>query len=131
MHKSSDPQVPEISENEVQKKSEPLLQIQCQNRHMNHDFAGVLELRSDPSQGIAPLADSESTFNVAAFTRFQPFKIKLPLANLRVLRWFAQAWTVEMDAVFFAVPEVVPRPVYGIRKYALGIVPIGFAIGLN
>ena len=63
MHKSSDPQALEISENEAQKKSEPLLQIQCQNRHMNHDFAGVLKLRSDPSQRITPLADSETSFN--------------------------------------------------------------------
>ena len=131
MHKSSEPQVPEPSENEAQKKSKPLLQIQSQNRHMNHDFAGVLKLCSDPTQRITPLADSESAFNVAAFTRFQPFKMKLPLSDRGIFWRFPKPRTVEMDAVFLAVPKVVPRAIYGIRKYALGIVPIGFAIGLN
>ena len=81
LHNSSHPQAPETSENEAQKKPEPLLQIQCQNRHMNHDFAGMFELRGDPTQGIASLSDSETTFNVAAFARLQPFKVKLLFAD--------------------------------------------------
>ena len=121
MHKSSDPQAPVKSENEPQKKSEPLLQIQCQNRHMNHDFAGVLKLCGDPSQGIAPLADSESAFNVAAFTRFQPFKMNLLLPNRRVLRRFPKPRTVEMNAVFPAVSEILPCAVDGIRQHAFRI----------
>jgi hypothetical protein len=67
MHKSSDPQAPEITENEAQKKPKPLLQIQSQNRHMNHDFTAMLQLCGNSSQGIAPLADPETAFNVAAF----------------------------------------------------------------
>ncbi len=59
------PKMSEESENDAQKKPEPLLQIQRQNRHMNHDFAGMLQLRSNSSQRIAPLADSEASFNVA------------------------------------------------------------------
>ena len=100
MHKSSESQAPEISENEAQKKPEPLLQIQSQNRHMNHYFAGVFKLRGDPSQGIASLADSETAFNVAAFTGFQPFKVKLLFADYGILRRFAKPRAVEMDAVF-------------------------------
>ena len=65
MHKSSDPQAPKTSENDAQKKPEPLLQIQSQNRHMNHDFAGVLQLRGNPSERLAPLSDSETAFNIA------------------------------------------------------------------
>ena len=68
MHKSSEPEVFITSEDKAQKKPEPLLQIQCQNRHMNRDFAGMLELRSDSPQGIAPLPDSETAFNAASFT---------------------------------------------------------------
>ena len=123
--------MPETSENEAQKKPEPLLQIQCQNRHMNHDFAGMLELRGDPTQGIASLVDAKSAFNVAAFARLQPFKVKLLFADRWILRRFAKPRAVEMDAVFFAVPEVVPRVVDGIRQHALRIVPVGFAVGLH
>ena len=98
---------------------------------MDHDFAGVLELRSDPSQGIAPLADSESAFNVAAFTRFQPFKMKLPLSDRGIFRRFPKPRTVEMDAVFPAVPEILPCAVDGIRQHAFRIVSIGSTVSFH
>ena len=131
MHKSSESQVPEISENEAQKKPEPLLQIQSQSGHMNHDFAGMLPLRGDPSQRIAPLADSETAFNVAAFAGFQPFKVEFLFSDHGIFRWLAKPRTVEMDAVFLAVPKIVPRAVDGIRQHAFWIVPIGSAVGLH
>ena len=98
---------------------------------MNHYFAGVFKLCGDPSQGIASLADSETAFNVAAFTGFQPFKVKLLFADYGILRRFAKPRAVEMDAVFFAVQEILPRAVDGIRQHALWIVPVGFAVGLH
>ena len=131
MHKSSNLQAPVISEKDAQKKLEPLLQIQSQNRHMNHDFAGMLQLRGDPSQRIAPLADSETAFNIASFTRFQPFEMKLLLPNRRILWRFTKPRTVEMDAVFLAVLEILPCAVDGIRQHTCRIVPIGFAVGLH
>ena len=91
---------------------------------MNHDFAGMFELRGDPTQGIAPLANAKAPFNVTTLARFQPFKMKLLLANGGVLCGLAEPGAIEMDAVFFAVPEVVPRAVDGIRQHALRIVPI-------
>ena len=114
MHKLCNLQTSEIGENDTQKKLKPLLQIYSQNRHMNHDFAGMLQLRSDPTQRITPFADSETSFNVSPITRFQPLKVKFLFADLRILRRLAKARTVEMDAVFFAVPEIVPRAVYGV-----------------
>ena len=98
---------------------------------MNHDFAGVLKLCSDPSQRITPLADSETSFNVSPLARFQPLKVKLLLADRGVLWRFAKTRAVEMDAMFLAVAEILPRAVYGIRQHALRIVSIGFAVGLH
>jgi hypothetical protein len=131
MHKSSDPQVPEISENEAQKKPEPLLQIQCQNRHMNHDFAGMLQLRGNSCQGIAPLANAKAPFNVTTLALFQPFKMKLLLANGGVLCGLAEPGAIEMDAVFLTVSEVISRAEYGVCEHSFGIVAVGFAVGLH
>ena len=94
---------------------------------LNHDFTGVLQFRGDPSQSIVPRSDSETAFNVDTFTRFQPSKVKLLLPNRRGLRRFAKPRTVEMEAVFLAVPEILPCSVDGIRQHMRWIVPIGFA----
>ena len=95
---------------------------------LNHDFTGVLQFRGDPFQSIAPLLDSKTAFNDDAFTRFQPSKEKLLLPNRRGLRRIAKPRTVEMDAVFLAVPEIFPCAVDGIRQHTRWIVPIGFAV---
>ena len=97
---------------------------------MNHDFAGMLQFRSDPSQRVTALADSETSFDVSPLTRFQPLKVKLLFVDRGILWRFAEPRAIEVDAMFFAVPEIVPRAVYGIRQHALRIVSIGFAISL-
>ena len=91
----------------------------------------MFELRGDPTQRIASLSDAKSAFDVAAFARFHPLKVKLLFADRGILRWFAKPRAVEMDAVFPAVPEILPRAVDGIRQHALGIVPVGLAVGLH
>lgn len=90
---------------------------------MNHDFAGMMQLRGNSSHGIAPLANAEAPLNISTLTRFEPLEVKLLLTDRGVFRRLAEPGAIEMDAVFLAVSEVIPCAEYGVGKHSLSYRP--------
>ena len=112
----------------AQKKPQPLLQVLCQNRHVDRDFACVLKLRGDATERVASLVNPEPSFNVSTLTGFKPFQIVFLFSGCRVRSWFSKFWSVQMNVPFFAVPQVFSGAEYGIGQDAFRIMSIGFAV---
>ena len=85
LHKSGDLKPSDKCKKKAQKKPKPLLQIECQNRQVNHDFAGMFQFRGHSAEGVTALADAKSTFNIRALSGFLPFQAEFLFANIRVL----------------------------------------------
>jgi len=112
----------------VQKKQQPHLQVLCQNKYINHDFACVLKLRGDATDRVASLVNPKPSFNVSSLTGFEPFQIAFLLLDSRVRRRFSKFWSVQMNVPFFTVSQVFSGTEYGIGQDMFRVMPIGFAV---
>ena len=88
---------------------------------MNHCFTCFLQLSHDAVQGIPPFPCAELPLNLAAFSGFQPFQFLLSFGDGWIRIGFPEFRTVEMDAMPFAVSQIVPRTEDRIGQHPSGV----------
>lgn len=77
------------------------MQANRKNRCVSHNFACVLEFRSDQSEGSSSLSNADPQLNISPFTRLKLFKKQLCLSYFRILGRSPLLWPIQVDMVGF------------------------------